>query len=157
MTAATALLVPVPPPAEREETWWSRLAPRRAEPGVLGLPVPLWFTEIHHAGALIPAVTLAARTGGGVRTGALLPPQGERGLRVGAIRWQLRSGLVESVDVAADFHGQGVDEVLAAAAGTLAALRGWPALVGDLTERPLVVDRPTGVERLVADLVPRLL
>jgi hypothetical protein len=137
--------------------WWSRLAPHLADPGVLGLPIALWFTETHHAGALIPAVTVAARTGGGVRAGALLPPQGERGRRMGAIRWQLRSGLVEAVDVEAAFHRRGADEVLAAAAGTLAAMRGWPALVGDLTERPLGADRPAGVERLVADLVPRLI
>jgi len=49
------------------------------------------------------------------------------------------------------------DRVLTAVAGGLATLRGWPRLDGDLTERPLVVDRPAGVERLVADLVTRII
>lgn len=118
---------------------------------------PFWFTETHHAGALIPAMTLAAHTGGGIPAGSLLPPQTDRGTRVGAIRWQLRSGLVEDVEVARAFSGRGADRVLAAAARALAARRGWPPLLGDVTERPLRATGPTGVERFVADLVPRLL
>ena len=120
-------------------------------------PVPLWFTETHHAGALIPAVTLGAYLGGGVPAGSLLPPQGRRGVRVGSIRWQLRSGLVEDVDVTVDFCGEGADRWLVTAARALAGRRGWPAVHGDLTARPPAPHGLTGVQRLVADLVPRLL
>lgn len=156
MTAASPLLAPIAAPDESPGAPWARLRRRAAGAGVAALPVSLWFTETYHAGALIPSVTLAAHTGGGVSAGALLPPQGARGTRVGAIRWQLRSGLVESVEVAAEFYGQEAGRVLAAAARALTGRRSWPALHGDLTERPPVAG-PTGVERLVADLVPRLI
>lgn len=124
---------------------------------VADLRMPLWFTETHHAGARIPAVTLAVHTGGGVAAGALLPPQGRRGTRLGSVRWQLRSGLVDTVDVEPAFRGRGTDRLLSAAATTLAMRRGWPALTGDLAERPSVPDGPTGVERLLADLLTRVI
>ena len=55
------------------------------------------------------------------------------------------------------FRGGGTDRALTAVAAALTTLRGWPALGGDLTERPLAAVRPVGVERLMADRVPRLI
>lgn len=126
-------------------------------PELADLPRTLWFTEHHHAGAAIPAVTLTARAGGGAPAGALLPPRADDGTVLGSVRWQLRSGLVEDVDVRPGFRGGGTDRALTAVAAALTTLRGWPALGGDLTERPLVAVRPVGVERLMADRVPRLI
>jgi hypothetical protein len=126
-------------------------------PELADLPRAVWFTETHHGGAVIPAVTLTAHTGGAAAAGALLAPQADGGTVLGSVRWQVRSGLVETVDVRPGFRGRGTDRVLTAVAGVLAAFRGWPALDGDLTERPLAPTGPTGVERLVADRVPRLL
>jgi hypothetical protein len=125
-------------------------------PDLGDVPRLLWFTENHHAGAAIPAVTLTAHTGGTAAAGALLPPGGAAGTVLGSVRWQLRSGLVETVDVRPGFRDRGTDAVLTAVAAALATLRGWPRLDGDLTERPLAEDEPAGVERLVADLVTRL-
>jgi hypothetical protein len=125
-------------------------------PELADLPRGIWFSETHHGGAPIPAVTLTAHTGGTAPAGALLAPRSDRGTVLGSVRWQVRSGLVEDVDVRPGFRGRGIDRVLTAVAGVLAVFRGWPALDGDLTERPLA--RPhRGVERLVADLVPRLI
>jgi hypothetical protein len=121
------------------------------------LPGGLWFTESHHAGAAIPAVTLTAHLGGGAPAGALLSPRSDPGTVLGSIRWQLRSGLVEAVDVRPGFRDRGTDRVLTTVAAVLATLRGWPPLDGDLTQRPLADDGPAGVERLVADLVTRVL
>lgn len=125
-------------------------------PDLVYLPHALWFTESHHAGSPIPAVTLTAHAGGPGPAGALRPPGTASGTVLGSVRWQLRSGLVETVDVRPGFRDRGTDRMLTAVAGALATLRGWPALDGDLTERPLD-DRPTGVERLVADLVTRII
>jgi hypothetical protein len=150
-----------------------------AEPGL-----PIWFTETHHAGASIPTVTLTACTGGPTAPGALVPPRCRgTGPQLGSIRWQLRSGLVEGLTVAAPYRGQRIGRLLAVAADGLRCLRGWPALHADgrLTDpaadwlaaspaywRPRLTARthhladvdpeaPTGVERLLADLPSRLL
>jgi hypothetical protein len=118
--------------------------------------VPVWFTETHHAGVCIPTVTLAAFTGGPVDPGALVFPQQPRGARqLGALRWQLRSGLVDTVSVAE--RGRNLGRLLAVTAATLATLRGWPAPHGDLTERLAPADHRSGVERLVGDRVTRLI
>jgi hypothetical protein len=120
-------------------------------PGLCELP--LWFTEAHHAGAPIPAVTLAAHLGGGVAPGCLLAPRPLPA--VGRLRWQVRSGLVEELRVETDIRTRGVDAVLPVAALALAVLRGWPPVHGALrTSEPVV---RTGVERLLGDLPARLL
>lgn len=120
-------------------------------PGLCRLP--LWFTEAHHAGAPIPAVTLAAHVGGDVPPGSLLAPCGRTA--IARLRWQLRSGLVEGLTAEPCFLGTGVDRALPVAAAALAMLRGWPVPHGDLR----VTHRParTGVERLVGDLPARVI
>jgi hypothetical protein len=124
-----------------------------ADPGV-----PVWFTESHHSGAAIPTVTLTAATGGSIPPGALVPPQSTgTGWQLGSIRWQLRSGLVDTITVHPDPRGRRIGRLLPVAAGALATLRGWPALTGDLTERAPADDRPTGVERMLHDRVTRLI
>jgi hypothetical protein len=116
--------------------------------------LPLWFTETHHAGAAIPAVTLAACVGGDVAPGSIAAPR-PAGTLVGRLRWQLRSGLVEGLAVEPAFRGAAVDRLLPVAAGTLATLRGWPFPHGELRAAEPAVRR--GVERLVGDLPARLI
>jgi len=122
-----------------------------AEPAPAG-PAP-WFTESHHAGDPIPAVTLAAHAGGGVPEGTLVAPR-EQGTVLGAIRWQLRSGLVEAITVPSGLPTPGIERMLPAVADVLAVLRGWPRPHGDLRITEPAV--PRGVERLVGDLPARL-
>ena len=105
-------------------------------PGLCALP--LSFTELHHADSLLPAVTLAAHLGRSV---------------AGRLRWQPRSGLVETLAV--PLAGRGVEQVLPVVADALATFRGWPALHGDIRISEPVVRR--GVERLVGDLPARLI
>jgi hypothetical protein len=89
---------------------------------------PVRIAEMHHAGAAIPAVSLAAFTTTG---GELL----------GALRWQLRSGLVESLTVAP--RGAGTGRLLAVTADALATLRGWPRPHGDRSgHRPSAIGAP---------------
>lgn len=103
-----------------------------AEPGV-----PLWFTVVHHAGDPVPAASLLAFAGEHCPPGALVQPQDVPGHgarlqdRVGELRWQLRSGLVESVSVEHDWRRRGIGRVLATVAEALRVLRGWPPLVAD--------------------------
>jgi GNAT superfamily N-acetyltransferase len=124
-----------------------------ADPGL-----PVWFTETHHSGAAIPAVTLAAGTGGSIAPGSLVTPQhAAAGRPLGSLRWQLRSGLVDSLTVHPDAEGRRIGRLLVVAAGALATLRGWPALTGDLTEHAAAAERPTGVERMLSDRVTRLI
>ena len=120
-------------------------------PELAGLP--LWFTETHHAGAPIPAVTLVAHVGGDVAPGSLLTPRPRPA--VARLRWQLRSGFVEELCVEPDLRNRGVEALLPVAARALAVLRGWPQPHGELrAHRPVV---RTGGERLVGDLPARLL
>jgi hypothetical protein len=113
--------------------------------------LPVWFTETHHAGAPIPAVTLAAHVGGDVPPGSLLAPLSRPA--AGRLRWQLRSGLVE--DLTVEPGSAGIHRLLPVAASALAVLRGWPPLLGDFRATEPVMRR--GVERLVGDLPARLL
>lgn len=108
------------------------VAPAVAEPGV-----PLWFAVVHHACDPVPAASLLAFAGEHCRPGALVHPQDvtAHGARlqdhVGEIRWQLRSGLVESVVVERDWRRRGIGRLLTTAAEALRMLRGWPPLVAD--------------------------
>jgi len=120
-------------------------------PEIAGLS--LWFTETHHAGAQIPAVTLAAHLGGDVPPGSLLAPR--PGTPAGTLRWQLRSGLVEGLTVVPGLRADRIGRLLPIAARALAVLRGWPPLHGDLRAAGPVAR--TGVERLVGDLPARLI
>jgi hypothetical protein len=143
----------------RPTGWLVDLRYRTADGAVVGIDIagatlPLWFTEMHHGGAPIPAVTLAAHTGGDVPAGALVPPR-DRGTRHGALRWQVRSGLVESMTVPPESPPCPIDAVLPVVADVLATLRGWPRPHGDL--RPAAPATPRGVERLVGDLPARLI
>jgi GNAT superfamily N-acetyltransferase len=124
-----------------------------ADPGL-----PIWFTETHHGGAAIPAVTLTASTGGVVAPGALVPPQhGGAGRHLGSLRWQLRSGLVDTLTVSPAQRGRGIGRLLTVAADALCTLRGWPALDGEPAERSFPATTLTPVERLMGDRVPRLI
>lgn len=113
----------------------------------------LWFTEVHHAGALVPAVTLAAHIGDDVPPGSLLAPSPRT--PIGTLRWQLRSGLAEGLTVVPGLRADRVGRLLPIAARALAALRGWPPVHGDFRMRQPAVR--AGVERLVGDLPARLL
>jgi hypothetical protein len=129
-----------------------------AEPGV-----PVWFAEVHHAGGLLPAVTLSAFAGDAFPPGALVAPSrvGAAGVRVldrvAEVRWLPRCGLLDAVEVAPGWRGQGLDRLVAVAADGLCRLRGWPGLTGDGAARQAVQRGPLGVERLLADAVPRLI
>jgi GNAT superfamily N-acetyltransferase len=144
----------------------------------------VWFTEVHHVGAVVPSVSLHAWTGGAGATGELLPPGAVGGAtHVGEVRWWLRSGLVETVRVEQQARGRGVGRALVAAAEGLRLVRGWSPLRADgrLTDvaaawletappcwAPRLVARtqhlppepepgtPAGVARLLADLPARV-
>lgn len=98
---------------------------------------PVWFAEVHHGSSGVAAATLLAFAGGGVRAGALLRPHqvALRGLAMGdhvaAVRWQLRSGLVDSVLVRPGWRGRGLGRLVVTAADGLRALRDWAPLVSD--------------------------
>jgi hypothetical protein len=106
-------------------------------PGVAVPGPPIWFAEVHHGSSGVPAATLLAFTGGGVPAGRLLRPHevARRGLamtdHLAAVRWQLRSGLVESVIVRAGWRGRGLGRLVVTAAEGLRALRDWAPLVSD--------------------------
>jgi hypothetical protein len=103
--------------------------------GVADPGVPLWFAEIAHATSDVPSASLVAFDGAAFPPGTLVTPSEvcARGLsmtgNVGELRWWTRSGLVETVTVAPELEGHGVDRVLAALAGGIAMLRNWPPLV----------------------------
>jgi hypothetical protein len=120
--------------------------------------LPIWFTESHHGGAAIPAISLTASTGGAVAPGALVAPLHDgAGHQLGSIRWQLRSGLVESLTVSPAQRGRGIGRLLTVAANALCTLRGWPGLDGEPVECSVPAAAPTPVERLMGDRVPRLI
>ena len=108
------------------------VSPAVAVPGL-----PIWFAEVHLASSGVPAATLLAFTGGGVSAGRLLRPH-EVALRrlamadhLAAVRWQLRSGLVESVFVREGWRGRGLGRLVVTAADGLRALRDWAPLISD--------------------------
>jgi hypothetical protein len=120
--------------------------------------LPVWFTETHHAGAAIPSVTLTASTGGPTPPRALVPPRHSgAGRRLGSLRWQLRSGLVDTVTVLPDVDGRPIGRLLAVTADALCTLRGWPAPNGTPDERPPATTACSRVERLMGDRVTRLI
>ncbi|MGY1821584.1 hypothetical protein [Geodermatophilus sp. SYSU D00079] len=98
---------------------------------------PLWFAEVHSATSGIPSVSLLAFRGGDVRPGSLLGPHevAAAGLRrddaVGEVRWWTRSGVVDTVTVAAGLRRRGVGRALVTVAEALRVLRGWAPLRSD--------------------------
>lgn len=117
-------------------------APGTADPGE-----PLWFAEIAHATSDVPSASLVVFRGDAFPAGALLTPREvcARGLAMtdnaGELRWWTRSGLIETVTVADDLAGRGVDRLLLALAGGVAKLRNWPPLVRELTMHQVVADQ----------------
>ena len=113
----------------------ARVVRLEAAPGLADPGLPLWFAEIAHATSDIPSASLVAFAGDTVPAGTLVTPREvcAQGLpmsaNVGELRWWTRSGLVETVTVAPELEGHGVDRVLAALAGGIAMLRNWPPLV----------------------------
>jgi hypothetical protein len=109
--------------------------------------VPLWFAEIAHATSAVPSASLLAFRGEDFPAGALVTPREvcARGLamtdNVGELRWWTRSGLLETVTVADELAGLGVDRMLTALAGGIAKLRNWPPLVRELTMHPIVEEQ----------------
>ena len=101
---------------------------------------PLWFAEIAHATSDVPSASVVAFGGDAFPPGTLVTPSEvcARGLtmsgNVGELRWWTRSGLVETVTVAPELAGRGVDRVLAALAGGIAMLRNWPPLLHPSTD-----------------------
>lgn len=118
------------------------VAPGTADPGV-----PLWFAEIAHATSDVPSASLVVFRGDVFPAGALVTPREVcgRGLamtdNVGELRWWTRSGLLETVTVADELAGRGIDRMLTALAGGIAKLRNWPPLVRELTMHPIVEDQ----------------
>jgi hypothetical protein len=111
-----------------------RIVRLEASPGLAGSGLPLWFAEIAHATSDIPSVSLLAFRGDDFPAGTLVTPSevSARGLtmteNVGELRWWTRSGLIESVTVAPDLAGRGVDRLLTGLAGGIAMQRNWPPL-----------------------------
>lgn len=107
-----------------------------------GSDLPLWFVARDDGSGLLPATSLLAFHGGGFAPGQVVaPPEAAaRGLgrqhSVGEIRWNPRSGVVDTVVVDEAARGRGVGRHLVTAAEGLRTLRGWPPLRSDgrLTE-----------------------
>jgi hypothetical protein len=48
--------------------------------------------------------------------------------RIGELRWWTRSGVVDTIEVDDQYHGQGLGRVLTAAAEAVGRLRDWAPL-----------------------------
>ncbi|WP_409331227.1 hypothetical protein [Trujillonella humicola] len=98
---------------------------------------PLWFAELHHATSNIPATSLLAFGGPAFRPGVVVTPRevAAAGVRmadrIGEVRWYNRSGIVDTVTVAAEVRRRGIGSVLVTAAEALRVLRGWAPLRSD--------------------------